>query len=70
MIKEYLPQFSVGDIITWFCDDDGELHSGTVLYVNKAMTATGAEINYEVDGDLFGSSHTFFVDENNVITDL
>lgn len=41
-----------------------------MLYINKAMTATGAEINYEVDGDLFGSPHTFFVDENNVITDL
>ena len=70
MIKEYPPRFSVGDIITWFCDDDGELHSGTVLYVNKAMTATSMEINYEVEGELFGSPYTFFVDEYNVITDL
>lgn len=70
MIKEYLPKFSVGDRITWFCDDDGEIHSSTVLYVNKAMTATGMEINYEVEDELFGRPHTFFVDDYNVITDL
>ena len=44
--------------------------SSTVLYVNKAMTATGMEINYEVEDELFGSPHIFFVDEYNVITDL
>ena len=70
MVNQLSPQFSDGDIITWFCDEDDELHFGTVLYINKAMTATGAEINYEVEGELFGSPHTFFVDENNVITDL
>lgn len=63
MVKEYPPRFSIGDIITWFCDDDGELHSGTVLYVNKAMTATGMEINYEVEDELFGEPHTFFRQE-------
>lgn len=60
MIKEYLPKFSIGNIITWFCDDDGELHSGTVLYVNKAMTATAMEINYEARNMLLGEPHTFF----------
>ncbi len=60
MIKEYLPKFSIGNIITWFCDDDGELHSGTVLYINKAMTATGMEINYEARNMLLGEPHTFF----------
>ncbi len=54
MIEEYLPKFSIGNIITWFCDDDGELHSGTVLYINKAMTATGMEINYEARNMLLG----------------
>lgn len=67
MIKEYSSRFSVGDIITWFCDDDGELHSGTVLYVNKAMTATGTEINYEVRDMLLGEPHTFFVDDCNAM---
>lgn len=60
MVKKLNPQFSVCDTITWFCDDDGELHSGTVLYINKAMTATGMEINYEVEDELFGEPHTFF----------
>ena len=60
MIKEYLPKFSIGNIFTWFCDDDGELHSGTVLYINKAMTATGMEINYEARNMLLGEPHTFF----------
>ena len=60
MIKEYLPKFSIGNILTWFCDDDGELHSGTVLYINKAMTATGMEINYEARNMLLGEPHTFF----------
>lgn len=67
MTKEYSPKFSVGDIITWFCDDDGELHSGTVLYVNKAMTATGMEVNYEVRDMLLGEPHTFFVDDCNAM---
>lgn len=60
MVKKLNPQFSVCDTITWFCDDDGELHSGTVLYVNKAMTATGMEINYEARNMLLGEPHTFF----------
>lgn len=67
MNNQLNPKFSVGDRITWFCDDDGEIHSSTVLYVNKAMTATGMEINYEVELECLGGCRIFFVDEMDVV---
>lgn len=63
------PKYTVGDTISWFCNDDGKVHSGTIAYVNKAMTSTGPEINYEICDYLFGEEKTFFVDEYDVLAE-
>lgn len=69
MTKDYTTKYSAGDTISWLCDDDGQVHTATVSYVNKAMTSTGPEVNYEVCDYLGGEKKVFFVDEYDVIED-
>ncbi len=64
-----LSKYSVGDTVSWFCNDDGKIHTAKVSCVNKAMTSTGPEINYEIYDYLFGEVKTFFVDEYDVLED-
>ena len=59
-------KYRVGDIISWYCRADDEVHHAEVEFVNYAG-AGYPDINYEVSTVCCGKEQTIFVDENDAM---
>ncbi len=62
------PKYKIGDLITWYCDEDQREHTAKVEFVNYIHVGRFFDdINYEVTLFCGGKERTVFVDENDII---
>lgn len=59
-------KYKIGDIISWYCETDDEIHHAKVQFVNYAG-AGYPDINYEVETICCNKRKTLFIDECNII---